>query len=226
MWVWVERMINSGTVANKIAFSVIALIIIFILKLYTKKLIKSVGEAQGKQYKCIKVCNGIYTILYIVCLLVIWYKSSSDILTFLGFFSAGLAIAIKDVFVNMIGGFYILFAKPFRVGDRIEVAGQVGDVIDISLFQFTMLEVGNRIVQEQSTGRILHMPTMCVFIGPLATYEKGFKYIWNEMTTKLDLTSYWEQATGLCSETFEQLSRDYTEESTRQLQTASKQYLI
>ena len=67
---------------------------------------------------------------------------------------------------------------------------------------------------------------MCVFIGPLANYEKGFKYIWNEMTIKLDLTSDWEQAKGLFYEIIQKFSSDYTEEAKRQIQTASKQYLI
>lgn len=226
MWLWVEQIINSGTVTNKIIFSIIALVIIFILRLYTNKVIKSVGEVQSKRYKWMKTCNGIYWGIFVVCLLLIWYKSSGSILTFLGFFSAGLAIAIKDVFVNMIGGLYILLVKPFRLGDRIEVAGQVGDVIDIGLFQFTMLEVGNRIVQEQSTGRLLHMPNMCIFTGPLANYEKGFKYIWNEMTIRLDMTSDWEQAKILFYEIIEKYSSDYIEEANRQIQTASKQYLI
>lgn len=227
MWLWIqEQIIHSNTMINKIVYSIISLIIILILKQYTQKLIKTIGEGQERKYKHRKVLSGIYAVLYLLCLLIIWQKSSTSILTLLGFLSAGFTIAIRDVFVNLIGGLYILFAKPFKVGERIEVAGQIGDVIDVNLLHFTMLEVGNRIMQEQSTGRILHMPNMLVFSGPLANYETGFKYIWNEMTVKLDLTSDLEQAKALFYEIIEKYSSDYIEEAKKQIETASKQYLI
>lgn len=227
MWLWIqEQIINSGTITDKIVYSIVSLIIILILKQYTQKLIKAVSEGQGRQYKRTKVLSGIYAALYLLCLLIIWQKSSTSILTILGFLSAGLTIAIRDVFTNLIGGLYILFAKPFKVGERIEVAGQVGDVIDLNLLQFTMLEVGNRITQEQSTGRILHMPNMLVFSGPVANYEKGFKYIWNEMIVKLDLTSDLQEAKDLFYKIIAKYSSDYTEEAKAQIETASKQYLI
>ncbi len=227
MWLWIqEQIINSGTITDKIVYSIASLIVILILKQYTQKLIKAVSEGQGRQYKRTKVLSSIYAALYLLCLLIIWQKSSTSILTILGFLSAGLTIAIRDVFTNLIGGLYILFAKPFKVGERIEVAGQVGDVIDLNLLQFTMLEVGNRITQEQSTGRILHMPNMLVFSGPVANYEKGFKYIWNEMIVKLDLTSDLHEAKDLFYKIIAKYSSDYTEEAKAQIETASKQYLI
>ena len=56
---------------------------------------------------------------------------------------------MKDILINIVGDLYILWAEPFKRGDRIEVNGNIGDVIDAGWLQFKMIEVSNRISQEQ-----------------------------------------------------------------------------
>ena len=34
-------------------------------------------------------------------------------------------------------------AGPFKIGDRIQIQDHQGDVIDIGVFKFTLLEIGN-----------------------------------------------------------------------------------
>jgi small-conductance mechanosensitive channel len=86
----------------------------------------------------------------------IWIGASSQLGTFLGLLSAGLAIALRDPIVNMAGWVYIVWKRPFAVGDRVEVPGHAGDVIDVGLIQFTLNEIGNWVDADQSTGRIIH----------------------------------------------------------------------
>lgn len=56
---------------------------------------------------------------------------------------------MKDILINIVGDLYILWTEPFKMGDRIEVNGNIGDVIDAGWLQFKMIEVSNRISQEQ-----------------------------------------------------------------------------
>ena len=76
---------------------------------------------------------------------------------------------------------FIIWRHPFRVGDRIQVGDQAGDVIDLRIFQFSLMEIGNWVAADQSTGRIIHVPNGIVFTHPLANYSLGFDYIWNEI---------------------------------------------
>ena len=79
--------------------------------------------------------------------------------------------------MNLVGWQYIVWKKPFDVGDRIEIGQNSGDVIDITPFNFTVMEIGNWVNADESTGRIIHVPNGQVFTQPLANYGKGFQFI-------------------------------------------------
>mgnify|MGYP004504419721 FL=1 len=84
---------------------------------------------------------------------------------------------------------YIKIRKPFEVEDRIEIDTLKGDVINIHALGFEMLEIGERIEGEQSTGRIAHIPNSYVLTKTLRNYTKAFKYIWDEMKLEITLDS-------------------------------------
>ena len=120
--------------------------------------------------------------------------------TFLGLVSAGIAIALKDPLVNMVGWLFILIRQPFKVGDRIQIGSAAGDVIDIRLFQFSINEIGNWVDADQSTGRIIHIPNGIVFTEPQANYTAGFQYIWHEISVLITFESDWKKAKQILKE--------------------------
>lgn len=77
--------------------------------------------------------------------------------------------------------------KIFELEDRVEINGIKGDVVNIRSLGFEVLEVGDRVHAEQSTGRIIHIPNSFVFLYSLKNYTKAFKYIWDEITVKVPL---------------------------------------
>ncbi|MEM7119616.1 MAG: mechanosensitive ion channel domain-containing protein, partial [Chloroflexota bacterium] len=98
---------------------------------------------------------------------------------------------------------FILARHPFEVGDRIEVGGVIGDVIDIELFKFSLLEVGNWVDADQSTGRIINVPNRMVFNHFVANYTSGIPYIWNEIPITITFESDWKLAKKLLQEVTE-----------------------
>jgi small-conductance mechanosensitive channel len=207
-------------------YSLIVLILLYVIKRYTMHIIRKKAYDAAKQFTTQKVVKALFATAFIIALLIIWQDSATHIITFIGFFTAGLAIAMRDIILNMIGALYILWANPFKVGDRVEITGQIGDVIDIRLLQFSILEVGNRISGEQSTGRITHIPNMHIFSFPLSNYEKGFKYIWHEIKIPVDKNSDWEQAKRLIYELLEEHTKETVEAARGQIDEAGKKYLI
>ncbi len=79
------------------------------------------------------------------------------------------------------------------MGDRIQVGNFAGDVIDLRIFQFTLMEIGNWVDADQSTGRVIHIPNGKVFTEMLANYSKGFHYIWNEIPFLVTFESNWKK---------------------------------
>jgi len=156
----------------------------------------------------------------------IWLTGMETLVTFLGLLSAGIAIALKDPLMNIAGWIYILARKPFDVGDRIEINDVAGDVIDIRIFQFSIMEIGNWVQADQSTGRVLHIPNGVVFNRILGNYTRGFQYIWNEMEVLVTFESDWQKAKKILQGIIDAYCEPNLAEIAASLKTTAQPYLI
>ena len=124
------------------------------------------------------------------------------------------------------GWMFILWRQPFGLGDRIQIGEARGDVIDIRLFRFSLMEIGNWVHADQSTGRVVHIPNGRVFTETLANYSKGFQYIWEEIPVLVTFESDWEKAKQILSD----IARSHTEHlsgpAQENVRKASRQFMI
>jgi small-conductance mechanosensitive channel len=155
-----------------------------------------------------------------------WFSGMQTVATFFGLLSAGLAIALKDPISDFAAWGFIMWRRPFEVGDRIQIGEFSGDVIDVRLLQFTLNEIGNWVDADQSTGRIIHIPNGRVFSEPVANYDKGFKYIWHEVPVLVTFESDWRKAKELLTQMAFKHAAHLTAQAEADLLTASRQYLI
>jgi len=144
----------------------------------------------------------------------------------LGLASAGLAIAMHDTIANIAGWVFILSRKPFKVGDRIQIGDSAGDVIDIRFFQFSIVEIGNWVDADQSTGRIIHLPNSKILREPLANYQTGFNYIWNEIPVLITFESDWKKAKEILGEIAHDNAEHLSKGAQSQIRKAAERYLI
>jgi small-conductance mechanosensitive channel len=156
----------------------------------------------------------------------IWFQGIASLSTFLGLASAGLAVALHDSIANIAGFFFIESRKPFRVGDRIEIEGVKGDVIDVRLFEFSIVEVGNWVDADQSTGRIVHLPNSLAMRSPLHNYNIGFEYIWNEIPVLVTFESNWKKAKAILQRVAKDHAEALTAGAAEQVRHAARKYLI
>lgn len=155
----------------------------------------------------------------------VWFEGVRSLATFLGLFAAGLAVALKDPVLNLAGWLFILSRRPFVVGDRIQLGTHSGDVVDQRIFEFTVLEIGNWVHADQSTGRIIHVPNGKVFTEPLANYTRGFPYIWNEIEVTVTFESDWRAAKEVLLEIVKTATEDL-DDAQREIRAASRLFLI
>ncbi len=156
----------------------------------------------------------------------IWIERIGALATFLGLLSAGLAIALRDIVANLAGWAFIVWSRPFDVGDRVQVGPHGGDVIDLHLFQFTINEIGNWVDADQSTGRIIHVPNGKVLSEPIANYDKGFRYIWSEIPVTITSESDWKKAKAILESIAARHAEPLNEQVEKELLEASRRYLI
>lgn len=127
----------------------------------------------------------------------------------------------------MMGWFYIVWRRPFEVGDRIQIGSHAGDVIDLTMFRFTLAEIGNWVHPDQHTGRIVHIPNGKVFTEPQAVYGKGMKdYIWNEVAILITFESNWRKARDILQAIGADHGGELAEAARRKIDEYAKDFLI
>lgn len=216
----------TTTTMEQVVFSLVALLFLMVLRLISSTLINRKIKDDRKRYHMRRIATYIHTTLLFLVVGSIWFQGIASIGTFLGLASAGLAVALHDSIANMAGFLFIEARKPFRVGDRIEIDGVKGDVIDVRLFEFSVVEVGNWVDADQSTGRIIHVPNSKVLNSPLSNYHIGFEYIWNEIPVLITFESNWRKAKELLSEIGRKHAEPLSQGAQQQIRRAARKYLI
>jgi len=211
---------------TKIFVSLVIIIFLWLAQLGILRLVWRQTKSVKTRYQWRRSLSFIIPLIGIVLIISVWVQAFRQFGAFLGLFSAGLAIALKDPLTNIAGWFFIVIRKPFVVGDRIQIADFSGDVVDIRMFQFTLLEIGNWVDADQSTGRIIHLPNAKVFLKAQANYSTGFEYIWNEVPVTITFESNWEKAKKILQEIIDHHAEHISTEAERQIFEASKSYMI
>jgi small-conductance mechanosensitive channel len=224
---WFEQVVGvSPGLPLKLFNSILALVICWLLYRSTNSLIRRQIEEMRPRYLWQKGVE--YAVIFILIIWIgqIWFGGFQNAATFWGLLSAGLAIALRELVVNILGWFYIMMEHPFRVGDRIQIGDIAGDVVDQSAFRFSMLEIGNWVRADQSTGRVVFVPNSKVFSDPVFSYERGFHFIWNEIVVSLALDSDWRQAKELLQAIADRHAGQLAGVAQKNLQEASGRFMI
>lgn len=173
-----------------------------------------------------KTVGYVLVVLALVSIGLVWLPSLGSVGTFLGLLTAGVAIALRDLIADLAGWIFILVRNPFDVGDRIEIGAHKGDVIDIRAFKFSILEIGNWVDADQSTGRVIHIPNAEVFRMPLANATVEFPFIWNEMPILVTFESDWRRAKTVIAEIVSERMAEDVDRARRSLHRTGQRYLI
>jgi len=223
----IEQNLGIGVrVQQKLLVSVLVAVILLVLqRLLQRGLIHRIEDTR-QRYQWQKVSGYVFTTLGAILVGAVWLEGITSLATYFGLLSAGLAIALKDPITDVIGWAFILWRKPFEVGDRIQLGDYAGDVIDQRIFQFTLMEIGNWVHADQSTGRILHVPNGMIFTSVLANYTKGSDYIWNEIPVLLTFESDWEKAKAILERIASDHSRALVQQAEASFRKAANQYLL
>jgi small-conductance mechanosensitive channel len=211
---------------SKLLYTLLIIVAFGIIRFAVLKIVWRLTEDPKTRYTWKRTISFIVGFLTLVIIGSIWIKAIGQFGAFLGLLTAGLAIALKDPLTNIAGWIFILTRNPFTLGDRIQIGEHKGDVIDIRLFQFTILEIGNWVDAEQSTGRIIHLPNGIIFTQSQANYTSGFKYIWNEISVLVTFESQWEQAKKILLKIIKDHAESLSEDAEKKIIEASKKYMI
>lgn len=233
MFDWIQDVVQTiadsiGTstgFVEKLLWTCLIILLLWMIRKIVDRIVYRRVDDQKSRYSWNRSARYVVYVVGIIIVGRIWFEGIASLATYLGLLSAGLAVALKDPIANMAGWLFILWRSPFEVGDRIEIGEHAGDVIDLRLFQFTILEIGNWVDADQSTGRIIHIPNGRVFTHDQANYTKAFSYIWDELEVLVTFESDWKRAKRILQEKGDDLD-DLEEGAREHLRRASSRYMI
>ena len=219
----VYRVIKIGIII------LVVFIVFFLLKIVVKKYITD----HERFYMANKVITFTNFTLIILILFFNYIENAAYLVTILGFASAGIAIAMKDWFMSILGWLVIVFGGSIHVGDRIRVDMEgmkyVGDVMDISLLRMTILEdiTLTSIMQNRRAGRIIFVPNNYVFTRMIANYtHSSLKTVWDGVKITITFDSNHKKAMHLAKEVTKKYSKGYTDITRKQLNKLRENYSL
>lgn len=169
-----------------------AISFLLLLRSLLERLINNFDNNHGERYNLVRATRLIFTFLitYIVISYLFQLPSYSTLAS-LGLISLVLGFALQAPITSFIGWLYIIFRKPYQVGDRIQIDDFRGDVLEINYLDTIIEECsGDYLGNDHKSGRLIHFPNSIILKGKVVNYA-GFEspFIWNETVLQIAYTS-------------------------------------
>jgi small-conductance mechanosensitive channel/TolA-binding protein len=181
-----SRHILRSVLVRVIAIAVALAVILFLSQIWRRITFRYVRDPRRRRQFLImrRVVIG----FFITIVLILGFVSEfSSLATFAGFITAGIAVGLQAVLLSVAAYFFIIGRYGIRVGDRISVAGITGDVVDIGLVRFYLMELAGTGLDFYPTGRIVVFSNAVLFQTgtPLFKQIPGTEYSWHEVVVKI-----------------------------------------
>ena len=176
------------------------------------------------RYTMKKVSTILALIIIGIFFIRIWVADTPSLIVSLGVVGAGIGIALQDVIRNFVGGLIVITTRLYEVGDRIEIAGETGDVIDIGVMTTTLFETGGWVGGDQPSGRVTLIPNGKVITQQVHNYTKDHSFIWDELTIPISYDSDWKQAREIILEIIRREAAENTKQAETEIDRLGEKY--
>jgi small-conductance mechanosensitive channel len=224
---WTTSLNYSSLSVNKIVYSLVAITASYLVfKLFLEGAVSKKINDSRAQYSFRKTTQLLFIVVSLIIILRIWIINPQALLVAYGLVTAGVAIALQDVFKNLAGAMAILLTGIYRVGDRIEINNKYGDVIDIGLFYTTLLEIREWVNGDQATGRLSVIPNGLALSQPVNNYTKDHSFIWDEINIPITYHSDWQEALKIVTTIAKNHSKAATLKAEKEIRKLQERYYL
>ncbi|MBN1692107.1 MAG: mechanosensitive ion channel [Dehalococcoidales bacterium] len=212
---------------DKIFYTALGILLIYaVIKLIFEQVIARQIKEPKTRYSMRRISSLIAILTFIAVAIAIWVDNLQALLVSYGVLAAGAAVALQDVFKNLAGGLVIFLTGSYKIGDRIEIQGKIGDVIDIGIFYTTLLETNEWVAGDQATGRLSIIPNNYVLSGVVNNYTRDHPYIWDEISIPLTYDSDWKKALKIIESVVSVETKKNADESDKSISKLTDKYYL
>jgi small-conductance mechanosensitive channel len=211
---------------TRVILVIVGLIIIVTLRRIINKAISSLTKESEIKYRLQKLTTFVGYLASILVIASIFSDQLGGLTVFLGVAGAGIAFALQEVIASFAGWFAIHFAGFFKTGDRVQLGGIKGDVIDIGILRTTIMEVGEWVKGDLYSGRVVRIANSFVFKEPVFNYSGDFPFLWDEVILPIKYGSDRKLAREIMQKITLELVAEYIPQAEQAWKEMNKHYLI
>jgi small-conductance mechanosensitive channel len=222
----IARIWSSTPMLRNAVTAAIALAGLFLLvRLLQRSLSRYIGDIDAR-YRARKFVTLAGYITAVLVAAAIFSERLNSFTVAFGVAGAGIAFALQEVIASVAGWVAISAGGFFSPGDRVQLGGIRGDVIDISILRTTLMEVGEWVAGDLYSGRIVRIANSFVFKEPVFNYSGDFPFLWDEITLPVKYGSDWKLARTMLRGLVDEVLAGYAEEVKESWLKMVRQYRI
>lgn len=207
------RSVLSHPLAFRLLITLIIILAIVPLIGLINRLIARKIKDSDIRYTTRKFTSVIGYVIIVILISILFSDKLGGLNVALGVAGAGIAFALQEVIASVAGWFAISFSHFYRTGDRVQVGGIKGDVIDIGILRTTLMETGDWVKGDLYNGRVVRVANSFVFKEPVFNYSADFPFLWDEITIPLRHGSDHRFARELITQVADEIVGEYAEKS-------------
>jgi small-conductance mechanosensitive channel len=221
----IQKYLYNPTVGKLVTFIIGVTIIWIFIKLIQKNLFSKIKDNDNR-YKAKKISSFVGYLATVIFLTVIFSEKLGGLTVALGVAGAGIAFALQEVIASFAGWLAIMFGGFYNSGDRVQLGGIKGDVMDIGVLRTTIMETGQWVDGDLYNGRIVLIANSYVFKEPVFNYSGDFPFLWDEIKIPIQYGSNYEMAQEIILSAGIAVAGDLTVTSKEKWKSLQKKYRL
>lgn len=205
----IQKYLFDPTIGKLVALLVGIGIIWTIIKILQNRFFGKIQPTTNR-YRARKFASFTGYVLTIMLATVIYSDRLGGFTVALGVAGAGIAFALQEVIASAAGWLAVMFGGFYQTGDRVQLGGIKGDVIDIGVLRTTLMEIGQWVDGDLYNGRIVRIANSFVFKEPVFNYSSDFPFLWDEVKIPIQYGSDYILAEKIIMESVAGVAADYT----------------
>lgn len=211
---------------GKIVVALLGVLVLYSLSKFARRALINRIEDSSARYRTRKFISFITYILVILFLASVFSDKLGGFTVAFGVAGAGIAFALQEVIASVAGWLAVTFSSFYKIGDRVQLGGIKGDVIDIGVLRTTIFEMGNWVNGDQYNGRVVRVANSFVFKEPVFNYSGDFPFLWDEITIPTRHGSDRKLARQILEEAAQAVIGDYAKAASKTWKKLVKNYMI
>ncbi|MGE0113525.1 MAG: mechanosensitive ion channel family protein [Steroidobacteraceae bacterium] len=212
-------------VGKWVAAGTVVLAVFIVSRLVQRAVAQRVSDATTR-YRARKSVALVGYLLSVLAVAVVFSDRLGGLTVAFGVAGAGIAFALQEVIASAAGWVAISFGRFYEPGDRVQLGGIKGDVIDVGMLRTTLMEVGQWVDSDLYNGRIVRIANSFIFKEPVFNYSADFPFLWDEIKLPVRYGSDWKAARRMLEKVTNEICGDYARQSLEAWHVAVRKYAL